>query len=272
MTETTAPRVEDVSAPGGAVRVLTLQDHARHNALTPGAVARLAEEIALADQDDQVGALILTHSGRTFCAGSDLDHLTLIADDPTRTRAFLAELVGLIRRLEQLSKFTVAAIEGPAVGGGFELALACDARVLGADAWVRLPEVSFGALPGGGGLQRLTRFIGRGRTLQMVLLAERVGAQSCADLGLGAVVPAGTALQKALDIARTVTGYARIAVSGAKRLIQLAEDLPLADLDPMAVEAMVQALASSEGREGLAALHERRQPNFEDARVRSRGA
>ena len=265
-------RAEDLATAEGVIRVITLQDQDRRNAFTPGMIASLGEEIARAEQDEQVGAVVLTHTGRVFCAGTDLNHLVSIADDPARARDFLTEIVSLIRRLERLPKFTVAAIEGPAVGGGFELALACDVRVLGADAWVRLPEVTLGAVPGGGGVQRLTRFVGRGRALHAVLLAERLDAGACADLGLAEVVEAGAALSEAIEMAGTVGGHARIAVASAKRIIRLAEELPLEDLDVIAVDAMVEALGSPEGAEGLRAVREKRRPAFQDARVRSHDA
>ncbi len=272
MADTMALRAEDVATAEGAIRVITLQDQDRRNAFTPGMVSSLGEEIARAEQDEQIGAVVLTHTGRVFCAGTDLSHLISIVGDPERARAFLTDLVGLIRRLEKLPKFTVAAIEGPAVGGGLELALACDMRVLGADAWVRLPEVTLGAVPGGGGVQRLTRFIGRGRTLRTVLLAERLDALACASLGLAEVVEAGAALNTAMEMAGTASGHARIAMASAKRIIQLAEELALEDLDAIAVDAMVDALGSPEGVEGLRAVRERRRPAFKDARARSQDA
>lgn len=272
MAERIALLAEDVATAEGVIRVITLQDHDRRNAFTPGMIASLGEEVARAEQDEQVGAVVLTHTGKVFCAGTDLNHLTSIAGDPALARAFLTELVGLIRRLERLPKFTVAAIEGPAVGGGFELALACDVRVLGGGAWVRLPEVTLGAVPGGGGVQRLTRFVGRGRTLHAVLLAERLDARACADLGLAEAVEAGAALNEAIELARAACGHARIAMASAKRIIRLAEELPLEDLDVMAVEAMVEALGSPEGTEGLRAVREKRRPAFHDARARSQDA
>lgn len=267
MAKTMALRAEDMAMAEGVIRVITLQDQDRRNAFTPDMVAGLGEEIARAERDEHVGAVVLTHTGRVFCAGTDLTHLTSIAADQDRVRAFLADLVGLIRRLETLPKFTVAAIEGPAVGGGLELALACDVRVLGSDAWVRLPEVTLGAVPGGGGVQRLTRFVGRGRALRTVLLAQRLDARSCAGLGLAEVVDAGAALSTAIEMAATASGHARVAMASAKRIIHLAEELALEDLDAIAVDAMVEALGSAEGREGLSAVREKRRPDFTDARA-----
>ncbi|MBO0818368.1 MAG: hypothetical protein J2P30_24810, partial [Actinobacteria bacterium] len=128
-------------------------------------------------------------------------------------------------------------------------------------------EVTLGAVPGGGGVQRLTRFAGRGRTARAVLLAERLGARACADLGLAEVVEAGSALNEAIEMAGTAGGHARLAMASAKRLIRLAEELPLDDLDVMAVDAMVEALGSPEGAEGLRAVREKRRPSFRDARA-----
>lgn len=260
--------IDDVAVSQGIVRVLTLRDFARRNALGPALISALGDALDDAERDDEVGALVIAHCGGAFCAGSDLTHLTSVVHDESLTRLFLTDVVGLIRRLEQIPKFTVAAIEGAAVGGGFELALACDARVLGGGAWVRLPEVTLGALPGGGGVQRLTRFLGRGRTTQMVLLAESLDAQACAELGLGTAVEPGTALATAIELATTVNGYARAAVASAKRVMRLAEGQALEILDAIAVDAMINALASPEGVEGLSALREKRPADFYKARKR----
>ncbi len=255
---------EDIAARGGTIRVLTLTGEERRNALTPELVARLRAEVEATDAEVEVGALVLTHGGRAFCAGSDLRVLQSIAGDEVALRGFLTDVVGLFARIEAARTCTIAAVEGAAVGGGFELALACDLRVFGAGARVALPETGFGALPGGGGVQRLARFVGRGRALDLVLQGERLTAEDCAAHGLGRAAPAGEALPAALELARKVTAGSRHAVAEAKRLILASE--PAQDLDAAAVEAMVAALLGPEGREGLAALAEKRAPDFAAAR------
>lgn len=256
---------EDIATHGGAIRVLTLTGEARRNALTPGLVARLRAEVEAADAEREVGALVLTHAGRAFCAGSDLRVLQSIAGDEGALRGFLTDIVDLFARIETARTCTIAAVEGAAVGGGFELALACDLRVFGAGARVALPETGFGALPGGGGVQRLARFVGRGRAMDLVLQGETLTAEEGAALGLGRTAPAGEARAVALELARKVTSGSRYAVAEAKRLILASE--PVQDVDPASVEAMVAALLGPEGREGLAALADKRAPDFAAARA-----
>jgi enoyl-CoA hydratase/carnithine racemase len=257
----------DVACEGGLVRVVTLSDPDRRNALTPALVSALGDAVAQVNDTPDIGALVIAHDGSAFCAGTDVTYLASIIDDEAATRTFLTMLVGFLGALERCGKMTVAAIEGAAVGGGFELALACDVRVLGNDAWVRLPEILFGTIPGGGGVQRLNRFIGRGEASAMVLLGERIDASRCEALGLARRVAAGKAVETAIELARTATSRSRVAVAQAKKLIRAAaEEVPLADLDTMAVDAMVRTLFCPEGREGIRAMQERRSPDFAAAR------
>lgn len=257
---------EDMTCEGGLVRVVTLNDTERRNALTPALVSELGGVVSEVNETSDVGALILTHEGPAFCAGTDVSYLSSIIDDEEATRGFLASLVGFLAALERCEKLTIASIEGAAVGGGFELALACDLRILGSDAWVRLPEILLGTIPGGGGVQRLTRFIGRGEASAMVLLGERLDASRCEALGLARRVEAGKAAETGIEFAKLATARSREAVAQAKKLIRAAEDLPLSDLDNMAVEAMVRTLFCPEGREGIRAMQERRNPDFASAR------
>jgi enoyl-CoA hydratase/carnithine racemase len=254
---------------GGLVRVVTLNDTERRNALTPALVAELGGIVAQVNDTPDVGGLVLAHEGSAFCAGTDVAYLASIIDDEAATRAFLTALVGFLATLRGCDKMTIAAIEGAAVGGGFELALACDVRILGSEAWVRLPEILLGTIPGGGGVQRLNQFIGRGEASAMVLLGERIEAQRCEALGLARRVAAGKAVEAAIDFAKSAAAGSRVAVAQAKKLIRAAEELPLTDLDTMAIDAMVRTLFCPEGREGIRAMRDRRNPDFAAARSRS---
>jgi len=258
----------DVVCEGGVIRVVTLDDAERRNALTPALVAELGRIVDEVNATPEIGALVLSHGGTVFCAGTDVAYLSSIIDDAEASRAFLASLVALFGEIERCRKMTVAAIEGAAVGGGFEMALACDLRVFGAEAWVRLPEILLGTIPGGGGVQRLTRFIGRGETNAMVLIGEKVDAERCQTLGLARLAPAGEALEAALELAKLAVARSRVAVAEAKALIRAAEDLPLDRLDDMAVESMITTLFCPEGREGIRAMLERTSPDFAAARRR----
>lgn len=258
--------LKDIACEGGVVRVVTLDDATRRNALTPELVAELGRIVAEVNDTPDIGALVLTHSGSVFCAGTDVEHLTGILGDAGETRRFLSSLVGFFAELERCKKMTIAAIEGAAVGGGFEMALACDLRVLGADAWIRLPEILLGTIPGGGGVQRLARFVGRGEASAMVLLGEKMDADRCETLSLARKAPASQALETAIDLAKLAVARSRAAVLEAKELIRACDEQPLEVLDEMAVEAMVRTLFGPEGREGIRAMRERNSPDFASAR------
>jgi enoyl-CoA hydratase/carnithine racemase len=256
----------DIACEGGMVRVVTFDDMERRNALTPERVAELDRIVMQVNETPEIGALVLAHEGSVFCAGTDVEHLSSILGDANETRLFLGSLVGFFASLERCEKMTVAAIEGAAVGGGFEMALACDIRILGADAWIRLPEILLGTIPGGGGVQRLTRFVGRGEASAMVLLGEKLDVNRCVSLGLARQAPAQKALETAIEIGKLATARSRAAVAEAKELIRAADEQPLEILDEMAVEAMVRTLFGPEGREGIRAMRERNSPDFATAR------
>lgn len=118
-------------------------------------------------------------------------------------------------------------------------------------------------------MQRLNQFIGRGEASAMVLLGERIEAQRCEALGLARRVAAGKAVEAAIDFAKSAAAGSRVAVAQAKKLIRAAEELPLTDLDTMAIDAMVRTLFCPEGREGIRAMRDRRNPDFAAARSRS---
>ena len=251
---------------GDLVREITLRSDGRPVAFTAGLVAALAEAFDEAEADGRVGAIVLGHEGRAFCAGSDLNTLVDCGADRDRFEAFLAPMMALFRRIDRCTLPTVAAIEGAAVGGGFELALSCDLRIMGAKAWVALPETGFGTLPGGGGLQRLTHFIGRGRTLDLVLTGDRLSAEECARLGLARAVEAGSARNEALALAARLAGGARQALALAKTTIRNVSEKTADELEAMALAAMLDTLTGAEGQEGLRAIAEKRAPNFVAAR------
>lgn len=251
---------------GDLVREITLRSDGRPVAFSAGLVAALAKAFADAEADDRIGAVVLGHEGRAFCAGSDLGTLVDCGADRDRLSAFLAPMMALFRRIDRCPLPTVAAIEGAAVGGGFELALACDLRVMGGKAWIALPETGFGTLPGGGGLQRLTHYIGRGRTLDLVLTGDRLSAEDCVRLGLARTVEAGSARAQALALAARLAGGARQALALAKTIIRDVSETSADDLEDRALAAMLDTLTGAEGQEGLRAIAERRAPNFGAAR------
>lgn len=247
----------------GVVRIVRLVDVDRRNAISFEMLDEL--ETALGDVetgDGEVVALVLAHDGKAFCAGTDLDTLSSVADDEAASRELLGRIVRLFDRVERLPLPTIAAIDGVAVGGGFELALACDFRIMQPESWVSLPEVTLGAVPGGGGAHRLHRFVGRGRALDLVLTGRRLDSAACDSLGLCRVDAGGDSSAAALALADELSANSSRAMAESKRLLLDSEILDSAEAGTAAVNAMVTALHSEDGRTGLDAVRQRTQPEF----------
>jgi enoyl-CoA hydratase/carnithine racemase len=259
-------RITDEPLSRGTARVVRLVDVERRNALSPSMLDELEQLIgALAAGDHDAVVLILAHEGPAFCSGTDLSALLSAVADEAALRAFLDRIVGLFSRIERLPLPTIAAIDGVAVGGGFELALACDFRILGTGSWVSLPEVSLGAVPGGGGAHRLHRFVGRGRALDLVLTGSRLDAAACADLGLCRLSETGTTTKHAVELAEQLCHNSSRAIAETKWLLLDSESRSPAEVDALAVESMIRALYSPDGRAGLAAVSERQPASFSEA-------
>src|SRR5919201_692474 len=168
----------------GAVRVLTIDGEAQMNVLSRALVAELAQQARQAAVEGSVRAVVLTGAGRrAFCAGANLKERRGWTEDDVRR--WLVELHGGLRGVERCPKPWIAAINGLALGGGCELALACDLRVMDPSAQIGLTETRIGVIPGGGGTVRLARIIGLGRAKDLILTARRGGGPEGPQIGLG---------------------------------------------------------------------------------------
>jgi methylglutaconyl-CoA hydratase len=255
--------VEDRALSRGKVRIATLADVDRRNAISFELLGELESLIDNLERGGETVALVLAHDGPAFCSGTDLDALLSIVEDEVEVRSFLTRIVGLFARVERLPLPTVAAIEGVAVGGGFELALACDFRVMQPESWVSLPEVSLGAVPGGGGAHRLHRFVGRGRALDLALSGSRLTAGACERLGLCRVAESQPSLDEALELGDRLSHNSSSAMAATKQLLLDSEQIAPETADSMAIDAMIEALASRDGRIGLEAVQSHQSPEFE---------
>jgi enoyl-CoA hydratase/carnithine racemase len=258
--------VWEVAAPG-IMRVRLASPPA--NALGLAIVDGLSAAIDAADAAGDIRVLIVESSvAGFFAAGADIKLMSSIdaagfADYGDRLRATLD-------RLAKPGRLSIAAVEGLALGGGLELAMACTLRVAGTDAKFGLPEVAIGLIPGAGGTQRLPRLVGRGRALDIMLTARQVEANEALAMGLvSRVVEVGAASDAALALATTLLRSSAQALTSIVKVVDAAFDLPLAE--GMALErAEVGALFEhGDGREGLAAFVEKRRPNFAQSKVTS---
>ncbi len=259
-----------ISQTHDGVTVLTIDRPARRNALD---MATWRDLRRAATDAEGSRAVIITGGGAHFCSGMDLnpdnplfvDAGPAIADgDERAAHAIILELKSCVQALADLSCPTIAAIEGTCIGGGLEVALACDMRFAASDASIGLPEVRIGMIPDLGGCARLTRLVGPGRAADLICTARRVDGDEAYRLGVvERVVPPGTSLAAARAAAVQVAENGPIAVRLALNAVRLGADLGLAEALSVETRAGVMALTSGEPREGVAAFVEKRAPRWE---------
>lgn len=243
------------------VATVTVRREEALNALNGELLLELSVAFEQVEADPNVRALIVTGSGRAFVAGADIANLRRIADAFNGREASLGGQ-DVMNTLAALPFPTIAAINGYALGGGLELALAADLRVASAGARLGLPEVGLGLIPGYGGTQRLPRLIGQGRALDLIFTGRHVPADEALALGLVNRV-ADDALAAAHELARQCLRNAPIALGLAKEAVVRGLDLTLPQ--GLEVEADLFALAATtkDMREGTGAFLEKREPRFE---------
>lgn len=214
-----APGAEVVVERDGPVAVLTINRPKVMNALSVNTLDLLEAAIDELADDDGIRALVITGAGeKAFVAGADITEIRDL--DRAGGEAFAHRGQELFRKIEALPKPVVAAVNGFALGGGCELAMACDMRIAAENARFGQPEINLGILPGYGGTQRFTRLLGYGKAAELLMTGEMVGAGEARELKLvERVVPEGEALASATELARTLAGKAPLAIAAIKRAI-----------------------------------------------------
>jgi enoyl-CoA hydratase/carnithine racemase len=244
----------------GAVAVLTL-DRPPVNLLSQALVADLAAAIEEAS-DPAIRAVVLTGAPH-FAAGADIKEFEVVFDGGLEGSP-AAALGSTFRALELLEKPVIAAVRGFALGGGLELALACDFRYLADDAKVGQPEIKLGIIPGAGGTQRLTRIVGVPRARDLVYGGRQVDADEALEIGLAdRVVRADDLLDASLDYARAWTHGPTAAIGIAKRAINDGFGLPLDEALTLEQDLFAAVFRTADAREGVSAFLEKRNPDFQ---------
>lgn len=252
----------DIKRDGG-VGCVTLNRPDKRNAIDDVTRDALAAAFADLDQDGAIRVAILTGAGAAFCAGVDLATPGNVAAQSANVATPIVSRPRLSAPLENFSKPAIAALNGVAVGGGLELALACDIRIAATGARFGLPEVKIGSLPGSGGTQRLAGTVGRSVAAQMLFTGEMISAEQALAAGLiSEVLAPDVLLERAWALARTIAANAPLSLVAIKKAFRAATDQPLAagfELE----RALYGALTLSEDRaEGRAAFREKRKPEF----------
>jgi enoyl-CoA hydratase len=246
----------------GAVAVITLDRPAALNALNRQLLTELSAALAQLGAADDVRVVVVTGAGdRAFVAGADISEIAAL--DAEAARRFAEAGQALFRALETLGKPSIAAINGFALGGGCELAMACTLRIAAEHAQLGQPEIDLGTLPGFGGTQRLVRLVGRGRALAMLLSGQRVGAAEAERIGLvNKVVPAAVLRAEATEMARSLAAKPQAAVRYILKAVHEGADLTLEAALALEASLFGLAAATADMKEGTAAFLEKRKPTF----------
>ena len=246
----------------GAVARITVNRPDKLNALNAEVIAGLVAAFAAAGQDRGVRVVVLTGAGeKSFVAGADIGELRDL--DADAARALTRRGHALMSRIENLGKPVIAALNGYALGGGCELALACTLRVASRSAMLGLPEVKLGLIPGYGGTQRLARLVGPGRALQMMLTGDPIGAEQAQAIGLVNDVVEPEELEDTVNrLASRLANGAPLAMRAIVGAVHGGQGLPLAEALEVEVEAFAGLAGSDDMREGIAAFMEKRAAEF----------
>ena len=247
--------------PLAAVALLTLDRPDQLNALSFDLVTELGDLLAVLDDDPACRAIVITGAGeRAFAAGVDIRELAAQTPESLREADPFAPLDGIGR----LRTPVIAAVRGFALGGGAELAMACDLVVAGDDAQFGQPEVRIGVIPGAGGTQRLARAVGKARAMELILTGRRIDAAEAERLGLvSLVVPAAETVDRALELAGRIAELPPLAVQAAKAAVVAAQEQPLSAGLRFERERFADLFATEDQAEGMTAFLEKRPPDLD---------
>jgi enoyl-CoA hydratase/carnithine racemase len=245
------------------VAVVTIDRPEVRNALSNQVLVELGAALTRLQDDDAAGVVVFTGAGdRAFVAGADISELR----DYTPQTALASDIQRLFDRIEEFPKPTIAAVNGVALGGGCELAMACDIRIAAETARFGLPETALAVLPGAGGTQRLARLVGTGRAVELILTGRVVPATEALDIGLvTSVVPPDRLMTAAREVAAQILTKGPLAVRLAKLVIRAGMDAD--QRTGQVIERLAQALlyAGEDKREGAEAFLAKRPPQFTGA-------
>jgi enoyl-CoA hydratase len=245
-----------------AVRRITLNRPDKLNALNHATLEELDAAFAAAGTDDSVRVVVLTGAGaRAFVAGADITEMEALS--PVQARDFSRFGQDLMLKIERLGKPVIAMINGFALGGGMELAMACHLRFASESAKLGQPEVSLGLIPGFGGTQRLLRLIGRGPALELCLLGQPIDAQRALALNLLHRVFSADALeQETMAVAAQLAAAAPQALRGVLDAVLVGGESPLDAALAFETQAFAVVFSTEDKKEGTAAFLARRKPTF----------
>ena len=243
----------------GAVGLVTLNRPQALNALCDTLIRELGQALDAFEADDTIGAIVLTGSDKAFAAGADIKEM----QSRSFTDVYVGDFVKSWERVTLCRKPVIAAVAGYALGGGCELAMMCDTIICTDSAKFGQPEINLGITPGAGGTQRLTRFVGKAKAMDMILTGRMMDAAEAERSGLvSRVVPAAKLVDEAVKMAAQIAALSRPSVLMAKEMINRAYETTLAEGVRFERRLFHALFATADQKEGMLAFVEKRKPNF----------
>ena len=249
----------------GPVGILILNRPERRNALSTGLMREVVQALEEWESDDAIGAMVLMGNDKAFAAGADIQEMqdqtfaTLMLKDFPEGRG------GALTRVAAIRKPIIAEVSGYALGGGCELAMACDFIMAADNAKFSQPEITIGTMPGAGGTQRLTRLIGKSKAMEMCLTGRFIDANEAERAGLvSRIVPLADLKEEAIRTATKIASLSRPAVMLVKEAVKAADELPLTEGLRVERRSFQATFALEDQKEGMAAFLEKREPKFQN--------
>ncbi len=246
----------------GAVGIITLNRPDALNAFNRQLMDEVTDAVKAFEADDAIGCMVLTGSEKAFAAGADIkemaskDYIDVFKED---------FITGNWEEVSRTRKPVIAAVNGYALGGGCELALMCDFIIAGDNAKFGQPEISIGAMPGAGGTQRLARFIGKSKAMEMCLTGRMMDAEEAERCGLvSRIVPKGELREEAIRVAKQIAGFSRPIAMLTKEAVNRAYETTLSEGVRFERRVFHSVFAFEDQKEGMAAFAEKRKPVFKN--------
>jgi enoyl-CoA hydratase len=245
----------------GRAGLITLNRPNALNALSGDLISELNEALDGFEADDKIGAIVLTGSEKAFAAGADIKQMAEL----DFVDAYKGDFIGDWSRLSLCRKPVIAAVAGYALGGGCEIAMMCDFIIAADNAKFGQPEINLGVIPGAGGSQRMTRFIGKAKAMDLCLTGRMMEADEAERCGLvSRIVPASDLVDEAVKAAQKIAGFSMPAVLMAKECVNRAFETTLAEGVRFERRLFQSLFATEDQKEGMAAFNAKREPQFKN--------
>ncbi|OJJ46722.1 hypothetical protein ASPZODRAFT_152153 [Penicilliopsis zonata CBS 506.65] len=251
-----------ISTPKPGVGLITLNRPKALNALSSPLFKELNDALTKYDEDEAIGAIVITGNGKAFAAGADIKEMAPLTFSAAYSNNFIAPWSHLANSVR---KPVIAAVAGYALGGGCELALMCDVIYCTASATFGQPEIKLGVVPGAGGSQRLTRAVGKSKAMELILTGKNFSGREAGEWGVAAKVVEGdhqALLGEAIATAETIAGYSRVAVVAAKEVVNKSQELSLREGVEYERRLFHGLFGSEDQKIGMKAFAEKRKPEW----------